>query len=615
MTLSLTHAFVSPIADEGDAGLVGPDEWNAGHTLTMATARLLGRTTAGTGAVEELTAAGVRSFLNVEDGATADQSAAEILAALLTVDGSGSGLDADLLDGQSSAAFATAAHTHPVADLSDASANGRSLISAADYAAMVSLLGLVIGTNVQAFDADLTTWAGLTPSANAQSLVTAADYAAMRALLDLEAGTDFLSPAAIAAAYQPLDADLTAIAALTTTAAGLSMLTIADPGADRVVAWDDTAGGMAAIALADITAEAAPAAGDFLLIYGAEGDLRKVDWDDLPSGSGIANVVEDLTPQLGGDLDLNGHVITGMVIGTNVQAWDAQLDSLSAASANGVSLVTAADYAAMVALLEADIESAIDTLANLTSVQGLTVTLADAGADAVFGWDDSAGAYENLTATEVRVAIGLATTDSPEFAALNIGAATDTTITRTAAGKIAVEGVAILTGGKHTMQLWPGSFLDPDASAPEYLKVSATNLVAAWGFDASADESLWIAFRAPKSSDESAGFTFDYTWSHAATVTNFGVAMFLELVAVGNAELLSTAMGTAVEVDDTGGTTNNVYISPESGTVTPGNTWAEGDLIIGRLYRDVSDAADTLAVDMRLHNFNIYITLNAANDA
>jgi hypothetical protein len=75
-----------------------------------------------------------------------------------------------------------------------------------------------IGSTVQAYDADLTTWAGLTPSANAQSLVTAANYAAMRALLDLEAGTDFLSPAAIAAAYQPLDADLTTWAGLTPSA-------------------------------------------------------------------------------------------------------------------------------------------------------------------------------------------------------------------------------------------------------------------------------------------------------------------------------------------------------------------------------------------------------------
>ena len=38
--------------------------------------------------------------------------AGDILAALLTVDGFGSGLDADLLDGQSSAAFATSGHGH-----------------------------------------------------------------------------------------------------------------------------------------------------------------------------------------------------------------------------------------------------------------------------------------------------------------------------------------------------------------------------------------------------------------------------------------------------------------------------------------------------------------------
>jgi hypothetical protein len=105
------------------------------------------------------------------------------------------------------------------------SANGASLVAAANYAAMRTLLDLEAGTDFysiaaadaafQPLDADLTTWAGLTPSANAQSLVTAANYAAMRALLDLEAGTDFLSIAAIAAAYQPLDADLTSWAGVT----------------------------------------------------------------------------------------------------------------------------------------------------------------------------------------------------------------------------------------------------------------------------------------------------------------------------------------------------------------------------------------------------------------
>lgn len=76
------------------------------------------------------------------------------------LDGSGSALDADLLDGNEASAF-------------------------------------------QGADADLDTWASLTPSANAQSLVTAANYAAMRGLLDLEAGTDFYSISAANAAFAP----------------------------------------------------------------------------------------------------------------------------------------------------------------------------------------------------------------------------------------------------------------------------------------------------------------------------------------------------------------------------------------------------------------------------
>lgn len=150
--------------------------------------------------------------------------------------------------------------------LSSASANGVSLVTAANYAAMRGLLDLEAGTDFysisganaafQPLDATLTALAGVSTasdkliyatgsdafsttdltsvgrtlvaqssqgnmrttglgmSANGSSLVSAADYAAMRGLLDLEAGTDFLSPSAIAAAYQPLDSDLTAIAAL-----------------------------------------------------------------------------------------------------------------------------------------------------------------------------------------------------------------------------------------------------------------------------------------------------------------------------------------------------------------------------------------------------------------
>ena len=56
MTVSLKHAFNSSKSDGTDSTLVQPSNWNAEHTLTMATARLLGRTTASTGAAEEISA-------------------------------------------------------------------------------------------------------------------------------------------------------------------------------------------------------------------------------------------------------------------------------------------------------------------------------------------------------------------------------------------------------------------------------------------------------------------------------------------------------------------------------------------------------------------------------
>ena len=70
-----------------------------------ATNRILGRDSSGAGVIEEITPANLRTMINVEDGATADQSASEILTLLKTVDGAGSGLDADTLDGISSASF------------------------------------------------------------------------------------------------------------------------------------------------------------------------------------------------------------------------------------------------------------------------------------------------------------------------------------------------------------------------------------------------------------------------------------------------------------------------------------------------------------------------------
>ena len=68
-----------------------------------ATDRILGRDSSGAGIIEEITPANLRTMINVEDGATADQTASDIRSLGFfdtSNDGSGSGLDSDLLDGQ-----------------------------------------------------------------------------------------------------------------------------------------------------------------------------------------------------------------------------------------------------------------------------------------------------------------------------------------------------------------------------------------------------------------------------------------------------------------------------------------------------------------------------------
>ena len=85
------------------------------------------------------------------------------------------------------------------------SANIQTFLGAASYTAMRTQLALTIGTNVQAYDADLTTYAGITPSANVQTFLGYSDFAAMRVGLGLVIGTN----------VQAYDADLTSWGAIT----------------------------------------------------------------------------------------------------------------------------------------------------------------------------------------------------------------------------------------------------------------------------------------------------------------------------------------------------------------------------------------------------------------
>lgn len=68
MTVSLKHTFQSAKTDGPDVTIIQPSNWNEEHELELATDKLLGRSTAGTGPAEEI---GVGTALSVSGGTLA----------------------------------------------------------------------------------------------------------------------------------------------------------------------------------------------------------------------------------------------------------------------------------------------------------------------------------------------------------------------------------------------------------------------------------------------------------------------------------------------------------------------------------------------------------------
>jgi hypothetical protein len=580
------------------------------------------------------------------------------------------------------------------------SANGKSLVTAADYAAMKALLDLEIGTDVQAYDADLTTWAGLTPSANAQSLVTAANYAAMRALLDLEAGTDFYSIAAADAAFQPidadltswagvtrasgfdtfaatpslanlgslltdeatglitfmttsssanlralltdetgtglayfqggdagtpsalvltnatgltsagvaaatlvtaadtvasndndttwpttaaiidyaqpLDADLTAIAALTTTAAARTLLEIADPGADRPVVWDDTAGVFKAMAIADMTTEASPAAGDYVMIMGAEGDWRKADWSTLPgAGGGINNVSEDTSPSLGGALDGGGFDVID------------------------IGVLTMREQAAA----EADV-AGLGQWWVQTATPNLPMFTNDAGDDFQLA---------TLTGTETLTNKSIATGQITGW-----GTGVNTFLVTPSYTNLAaaLTGSVLKTAGVETIWI-PAGAMKPKstngAGASTYDSGTNDVTVATLDFDTTTQEyAHTLPIGMPKSWDEGT-ITAVFYWTNTGGASTETVRWSIAGVAISNDDTLNAAMGTAQTVDDTWLAQNDLHITSATAAVTIGGTPAQDDLVVFEISRVT--ASDNMAGDAKLIGVKILVTTNATNDA
>ena len=181
-----------------------------------------------------------------------------------------------------------------------------------------------------------------------------------------------------------------------------------------------------------------------------------------------------------------------------------------------------------------------------------------------------------------------------------------------------IQAIADLSSTKGQQTIWvPAGALTPTETNGAELETSelATNDVMAVGllFDASTVELAQFAILMPKSWNEGT-IIGQFVWMHPATTTNFGVVFSLAAVAFANDDALDTAFGTAVTATDTGGTTSDCYITPETGAMTVAGSPGAEELVVFQVTRVVGDGGDTMAVDAKLLGIKLHYTTDAEKD-
>lgn len=209
-----------------------------------------------------------------------------------------------------------------------------------------------------------------------------------------------------------------------------------------------------------------------------------------------------------------------------------------------------------------------------------------------------------VSSETVQGIVELATTAEAE-------AGTDTARAITAAGLLAA------ISGKQTIfvpaaAMWPRTS-NGCAQLATIEMATNKNTHKTLDFDATSLERAQFAIQMPKSWDEGT-IIAQFVWSHASTTTNFGVSWQLAAVAMSDDDAGDVAMGTAVLVSDTGGTTNDIYISGETAAITVGGSPAAQDWVLFDVARDPTQGSDTMAIDARLLGVKIHLNINAFTD-
>lgn len=137
--------------------------------------------------------------------------------------------------------------------------------------------------------------------------------------------------------------------------------------------------------------------------------------------------------------------------------------------------------------------------------------------------------------------------------------------------------------------------------------------IAALEFDPTTAQFAQFAVAMPKNWDLGT-VKAQFYWAHPSTTTNFGVVWTVAGVAISDDDTIDVAYGTAQSVTDTGGTTNDLYVSAFTSAVTIAGTPAAGDIVYFHIARDPAAGGDTMAVNARLIGMKLIYNTTSTSD-
>lgn len=344
----------------------------------------------------------------------------------------------------------------------------------------------------------------------------------------------------------------------------------------------------------------------------------------------LANMVEDTTPQLGGNLDLNGHALVfPSVTLTDVLDEDNMASNSATKGATQQSIKAYAD--ALLAANDAMIfKGVIDCSGNpnypaadaghVYSVSVAGKIGGGSGVNVEVG--DSLLCIADSTASGNQATVGTswvirqANIDGAVTGPASVTSGHAAIFSGTSGKVIASAGAAPLLLGKHTIWIPAKAMAPATTNGPASGQVeSSTNKInyPVLDFDGATAEYAHFQIAFPKSWNLGT-VSFRVWWRSSATDTD-GVAWLLQGVAMSDGDSTDPSWGTAVAVTDAAqSSATKMYVTAESAAVTIAGTPAAADVVAFRFYRDPANGSDNMAEDARLIGIQLFYTLNLGSD-